>query len=123
MEPLAYPITILSCGHFVCGVCIDGLVRAVTKSYISCPACRDPSPIVELAYIAKDASGATVVVSNPSSSLSQVAPPRAVKGNWGTKIERILLLLLRLREEDAAQKTLVFSSWVALLKIISAALT
>lgn len=45
-----------------------------------------------------------------------------VKGNYSTKVESVINLILDLKTEDNDVKILVFSSWVSVLSYLKAAL-
>ncbi|XP_018318562.1 E3 ubiquitin-protein ligase SHPRH [Agrilus planipennis] len=97
--------SVLPCGHCYCLDCIQILLEQTSAKKISCSICRQKHKIEDISYIK---SGSAV------KDLDLVK----IKGNYSTKIEAVVKLVVKLKAEDSSVKILVFSSWPAILKII-----
>ena len=53
---------------------------------------------------------------------SQMRPEAAVKGDFGTKVDALIVLLHRISMPDRSAKTIVFSQWAGVLQIVSVGL-
>ncbi|KAG5873727.1 hypothetical protein JTB14_035541 [Gonioctena quinquepunctata] len=73
--------------------------------HIQCSVCRNKQKYEEISYIK---AGNTVAD----------ADCKTIKGNYSTKIEAVIKLLMDLREKNPDVKVLVFSSWVTVLKCL-----
>lgn len=70
---------------------------------IECCVCRNRQPATDISYIKSEQSV-------PDSDSQKII------GNFSTKIEAIIKLILRLKSEEPSVKILVFSSWSGVLK-------
>lgn len=77
--------------------------------HIQCSVCRNKQPFQEISYIK---SGNTVTDEDC----------KKINGNYSTKIEAVIKLLLELLSEDSHVKVLVFSFWISILKCLQEAL-
>ncbi|KAL3277364.1 hypothetical protein HHI36_012714 [Cryptolaemus montrouzieri] len=101
--------SILTCGHNFCMECIHKLLEQTSSINIICCVCRQPQPVQDISYIR---SGP---IKNESDDVD-------IKGNFSTKMESIIKLLMELKSEDEHVKVLVFSSWLKVLKLLKDAL-
>ncbi|XP_033149437.1 E3 ubiquitin-protein ligase SHPRH [Drosophila busckii] len=93
----------LSCGHFLCQLCLDGMRKGKYESQTICPLCRQTSP--QLYYSIRRGLNNSIVV-----------------GNYSTKIAYIVELVLKLKAEDENVKILIFSQWQFILDRVAKAL-
>eukprot|EP01012_Entosiphon_sulcatum_P016322 TRINITY_DN21238_c0_g1_i1.p1 TRINITY_DN21238_c0_g1~~TRINITY_DN21238_c0_g1_i1.p1 ORF type:complete len:1407 (+),score=182.55 TRINITY_DN21238_c0_g1_i1:24-4223(+) len=135
---------VLSCGHVYCATCVMRLVEhRPQETTILCPKCRAKVNKDELCCVDVDGKSRVVVSKLPTPFVPQAEEilvdgdevpsedsflHRFIKGDWGTKIDAVLKLLLSIRDEgqatgDAPQKTLVFSHWIDVLELVARALT
>lgn len=77
--------------------------------HIQCSVCRNKQKYQEISYIK---AGNTVTNEDCIK----------IKGNYSTKIEAVIKLLLELKNEDPNVKVLLFSSWASVLKCLKEAL-
>ena len=54
--------------------------------------------------------------------MEAVVPAGNVNGSWGTKVEAVLKVLLAVRKRGPTAKSLVFSSWNDVLRVVAGAL-
>ncbi|XP_044258765.1 E3 ubiquitin-protein ligase SHPRH [Tribolium madens] len=102
--------SILSCGHCYCLECIQLLIDQTRSHHVQCSVCRSYHLISEISYI------------KPGEQ--QTAPEsEKIAGNYSTKVESIVRLILKLKLEDEDVKILLFSSWIPVLSYIREALT
>uniref|UniRef100_A0A1B6EFY9 RING-type domain-containing protein n=1 Tax=Clastoptera arizonana TaxID=38151 RepID=A0A1B6EFY9_9HEMI len=97
---LIYKWTVLTCGHCICIECLPQLLKHSNTS-ISCVQCRQPCKIKDLSYADNTKSGET-----------------NLKGSYSTKIEAVMIEILKLREADPLVKVLIFSSWDKVLDVL-----
>ncbi|RZC37273.1 E3 ubiquitin-protein ligase SHPRH [Asbolus verrucosus] len=102
--------SILPCGHSYCLECIQLLIEQTRGHHVQCSVCRAYQLVREISYIK---SGAQADESDTTK----------IKGNYSTKVESIIELILDLRSEDGDVKVLVFSSWISVLNYLKTALT
>nr|CAI5818285.1 unnamed protein product [Callosobruchus analis] len=79
------------------------------KDDIQCSICRNKQKYQDISYIK---AGQTVTDSDC----------QMIKGNYSTKIEGVIKLLLDLKAENPVPKVLLFSSWLTVLKHVKEAL-
>nr|CAH7738161.1 unnamed protein product [Callosobruchus chinensis] len=101
--------SILMCGHSFCLECIQILLENTQKDDIQCSICRNKQKYQDISYIK---AGQTVTDSDC----------HKIKGNYSTKIEGVIKLLLDLKAENPLPKVLLFSSWLSVLKHVKEAL-
>nr|CAI5818280.1 unnamed protein product [Callosobruchus analis] len=101
--------SILMCGHSYCLECIQILLENTQKDDIQCSICRNKQKYQDISYIK---AGQTVTDSDC----------QMIKGNYSTKIEGVIKLLLDLKAENPVPKVLLFSSWLTVLKHVKEAL-
>ncbi|CAH1988084.1 unnamed protein product [Acanthoscelides obtectus] len=101
--------SILLCGHSFCLECIQVLLENTQKDHIQCSICRNKQKYQDISYIK---AGHTVMDGDCLN----------IKGNYSTKIEAVIKLLMELKEENPVPKVLLFSSWHSVLKNIKEAL-
>lgn len=102
---------ILLCGHAYCMDCIHTLLEKVHfGKQIYCSVCREKQNTADISYIKTEQSKIE------DNSLD-------IKGNYSTKIEAIVKLVLTLTKEDKNVKVLISSSWMVVLNILHKALT
>ncbi|KAK4881219.1 hypothetical protein RN001_004538 [Aquatica leii] len=101
--------SILPCGHCYCLECIETILEKSHASRISCSVCRQLQRIEDVSYIRPGQ------IEKSSESIQ-------IKGNFSTKIEAVVKLIIKLRNEDPDVKILIFSTWPAVLKIAKTAL-
>lgn len=77
--------------------------------HIQCSVCRNKQKYQEISYIK---AGNTVTDEDCMK----------IKGNYSTKIEAVIKLVLELKNEDPNVKVLLFSSWTSVLKCLREAL-
>ncbi|XP_008201431.1 E3 ubiquitin-protein ligase SHPRH isoform X2 [Tribolium castaneum] len=102
--------SILSCGHCYCLECIQLLIDQTKGHHVQCSVCRSYHLTSEISYI-KPGEHQTVPESEK------------IAGNYSTKVESIVRLILKLRLEDEDVKILLFSTWIPVLSYIREALT
>ena len=101
--------SVLQCGHCYCVDCIRILIDEYsTRKATKCAVCRTVTAHAEISYV--------------STKVEQELELEAVKGSHSTKVEAVLRCLMRIRAEDEAAKTLVFSTWPDVLDILATAL-
>uniref|UniRef100_A0A1Y1LAC0 RING-type domain-containing protein n=3 Tax=Photinus pyralis TaxID=7054 RepID=A0A1Y1LAC0_PHOPY len=101
--------SILPCGHCYCLECIQVLFEKANIRLLPCSICRQSHKPEDVSYIRTDAVE------------SQVEETK-IKGNYSTKIEAIVKLIINLKKEESTVKVLVFSTWVEVLKVMRNAL-
>ncbi|XP_044756394.1 E3 ubiquitin-protein ligase SHPRH [Coccinella septempunctata] len=101
--------SILPCGHSYCMECLHNLIHKTGGLHINCCVCRQPIVIQDISYIRSAA------MKNDDENFN-------IRGNFSTKIEATIKLIFELRDEDENVKILVFSSWLAVLKVLKEAL-
>ncbi|CAH1988087.1 unnamed protein product [Acanthoscelides obtectus] len=84
-------------------------VHETQKDHIQCSICRNKQKYQDISYIK---AGHTVMDGDCLN----------IKGNYSTKIEAVIKLLMELKEENPVPKVLLFSSWHSVLKNIKEAL-
>nr|CAH7738165.1 unnamed protein product [Callosobruchus chinensis] len=84
-------------------------VHETQKDDIQCSICRNKQKYQDISYIK---AGQTVTDSDC----------HKIKGNYSTKIEGVIKLLLDLKAENPLPKVLLFSSWLSVLKHVKEAL-
>ncbi|KAF5299240.1 hypothetical protein FQA39_LY02413 [Lamprigera yunnana] len=99
---------ILPCGHCYCLECMHILLDKI-YGRLTCCVCRQLQKVDDISYIK---IGDT---QNQNDSMK-------IKGNYSTKIEEIVKLVMKLRNDDPNVKILIFSMWVAILKVTNEAL-
>jgi E3 ubiquitin-protein ligase SHPRH len=132
-ENIKEEVVVWACGHEVCPPCMLALLeRAKHKQTVKCPSCRGRMNVNEVTYVKK--ADAIAFASNVNGAerqehegdkANQPEQPREVngaqhvevKGSWGSKIESVLLTLLKLFDEDPLAKVLLFSSWNDVLMV------
>ena len=75
------------------------------------------------AAAADDTSGGSAAAAASSAASSQMRPEMAVKGDFGTKVDALIVLLHRISMPDRSAKTIIFSQWSDVLKIVQFGLT
>ncbi|KAJ8921378.1 hypothetical protein NQ315_002994 [Exocentrus adspersus] len=101
--------SILLCGHSYCLECIQLLLEKNVGEHIQCSVCRNRQRYQEISYIK---AGNTVTNEDCVK----------IRGNYSTKIEAVIKLLLDLKNENQNVKVLVFSSWLSVLKCLRGAI-
>ncbi|XP_057665468.1 E3 ubiquitin-protein ligase SHPRH isoform X2 [Diorhabda carinulata] len=101
--------SILLCGHSYCLECIQVLLEQTAGDHIQCSVCRNKQKYQEISYIK---AGTTVTDDDC----------KKIKGNYSTKIEGVIKVLLDLKRDDTDVKVLLFSSWFTVLKCLKEAL-
>ncbi|KAJ8966855.1 hypothetical protein NQ317_006640, partial [Molorchus minor] len=101
--------SILLCGHSYCLECIQVLLEQTAGDHIQCSVCRNKQKYQEISYIK---AGKTVTDEDCTK----------IKGNYSTKVEAVIKLILSLKKQDPQVKVLVFSSWITVLKCLKEAL-
>lgn len=79
------------------------------KRHIQCSVCRNKQKIEEISYI------------NTEKTVTD-EDTKEINGNYSTKIEAVVKLLIKLKSEDSNVKVLIFSLWVLILKCLNEAL-
>ncbi|CAH0562699.1 unnamed protein product [Brassicogethes aeneus] len=101
--------SILPCGHSYCLECIQLQLEKVVGKYLLCSICRQKFNLSDISYIK---AGDTV------DKIDTIE----IKGNYSTKIDAVVKLLIRLKNKTPDVKVLIFSSWLDNIKIIQEAL-
>ena len=68
-----------------------------------------------------DAAAVVVAAAAPEQESSDGSVAIATKGDFGSKLDRLTMLLLRIAQQDPSAKTIVFSQWSSVLQIASVA--
>ncbi|KAJ3664999.1 hypothetical protein Zmor_000523 [Zophobas morio] len=98
------------CGHSYCFDCIQQLIDQIRGQHLQCCVCRAYYSVIEISYTKTDEQ-------------NQEVETAKIAGNYSTKVESIVKLIMELRSEDCDVKILVFSSWVSVLNYVKEALT
>ncbi|KRT78220.1 helicase, partial [Oryctes borbonicus] len=96
---------ILPCGHCYCLECIQVLLGQTHGEYIHCSVCRSKELLSDI----------TLVDITKQNEKSNEVP---IRGNHSTKVEAVVRLVLKLRQDEEDVKVLVFSTWTVILKVI-----
>ncbi|GFU66440.1 e3 ubiquitin-protein ligase SHPRH [Trichonephila clavipes] len=110
VQKLEHSWSVLQCGHIFCLTCIHTLVNpalAITKNTILCPLCRQSSSSKDIYYI-----------DSPHVQEGDIE----IKGNYSTKVSSIVKCLIKIRQKDCSEKSLVFSTWADFLCLLEQAL-
>jgi E3 ubiquitin-protein ligase SHPRH len=101
--------SILPCGHSYCLECIQLLIEQTRGHHVQCSVCRAYHLVIDISYI-------------KAGEHSTISDSTKIKGNYSTKVESIIKLILQLKAEDESVKVLVFSSWISVLTYMKDAL-
>ncbi|KAF5302451.1 hypothetical protein FQR65_LT08541 [Abscondita terminalis] len=101
--------SILPCGHCYCLECMEVILDKSFAKRITCSVCRQSQNVEDISYIRPGQ-----IERNPETI--------KIKGNYSTKIEAVIKLVLTLKHEDPDVKILIFSTWSSVLKIAKTAL-
>ncbi|GJQ74764.1 hypothetical protein Trydic_g21610 [Trypoxylus dichotomus] len=94
---------ILPCGHCYCLECIQVLLGQTSGDYISCSVCRSRELLSDITLVDTE---------NQKKTSDEVQ----VRGNHSTKVEAVVRLVMKLRQDEENVKVLVFSTWTVILK-------
>lgn len=108
-NPLEVQWSILQCGHSYCLICIQLLLEQCMSNKIQCSVCRSKQYIHDISYIKVGQSVTEQDTTN-------------IKGNYSTKIEAVIKLVLGLRTKEPKVKVLLFSTWIDVLKCLKKAM-
>ncbi|XP_062553658.1 E3 ubiquitin-protein ligase SHPRH [Armigeres subalbatus] len=102
---------VLQCGHHFCVACAPEILRIARKSgnVIACVVCRHRQRVPDIYYV----------------TCSQMGCPEkeiTVRGNFSSKIIKIVETVLQLKQSDPEVKIIIFSHWDPILSILAAAL-
>lgn len=84
----------MPCGHFLCCKCLSKLRNDIVGD-LSCPICRKNTTLSSILYA--------------KCNQENEIPTTVVKGNYSSKINCIVLTLMKLIAEDPNVKVLIFS--------------
>jgi len=99
------------CGHLYCLGCVDLLLR---KGDGRCAMCRGK--------VTKESVSRVSLTPAVRPASSDPIDRIKIRGSFGSKVDALIRHLLYLAEHDPTAKSLVFSQWKGLLKIVSSAL-
>jgi len=124
-------VCFLPCAHRYHDECIKLWLRKHGR----CPVCRDSCTVNQLCeYITEESSSGPTLprkaygshrttISIASATITTTMTTTIpVIGQWGTKIDHLLQDLLSISRREEGEKAIVFSSWVDMLQVVSAAL-
>eukprot|EP00111_Clytia_hemisphaerica_P001173 TCONS_00003350-protein len=126
--PLGSEWAVMTCGHSVCCKCMTTLQKRSNykRAAIQCPMCRAQSKLTAISIVtAKPAAVKSTDTDRASSDSNDdiLDANISVQGNFSTKIEAVVRRILWIQIEQPKAKTLVFSTWTNVLKVISQALS
>ncbi|GLV41293.1 uncharacterized protein CBL_04817 [Carabus blaptoides fortunei] len=104
--------SILHCGHCYCLECISKLLEHHRSgNYVTCSVCRKRQQCHDVSYIK--------VKGSSENTIDDIH----IQGSHSTKVHAVVRQVLKLRQTDEKVKILIFSTWEAVLKVLSTALT
>ncbi|XP_026471462.1 E3 ubiquitin-protein ligase SHPRH-like isoform X2 [Ctenocephalides felis] len=125
IEPLGKQWAVFTCGHSFCVSCCANLVSQAPSLNVSltnttlqqhqstrrtkCCICRTVQEVSMINY---------VKLKNDDSAMEEVK----IVGNFSTKIQAVLKLILNLKRDDESVKVLIFSQWPVILQYVGKAL-
>eukprot|EP00736_Rhodelphis_marinus_P000333 Rmarinus@m.29946 len=118
-------VAMLPCGHAFCYTCILRLSKDSQKT-LKCPQCRDRVSMEEVAIVLL---GSPEGHPDPCEAGAEAAKKLGfddetvvLSGSYGTKMDAILRRILAIRKKDPNAKTIVFSQWADVLKLLGMAM-
>ncbi|KAF2879520.1 hypothetical protein ILUMI_26652 [Ignelater luminosus] len=108
-EPLKGQLKVTACGHCYCLECMQLLLKNADSNHIHCSVCRQLQTTKDILHIQ---------INETTSEYSNIK----IKGNYSTKLDAIVKLIIKLKSEENDVKVLVFSSMPTVLTILKDAL-
>ncbi|XP_055839447.1 E3 ubiquitin-protein ligase SHPRH [Episyrphus balteatus] len=102
-----FKYVVLECGHHLCFYCFKTIKQRNKFAKLTCSICRNQQKYENIYYVTRKTINKEGF---------------EIKGDFSSKIQKIILEVIKLKSEDENVKIIMFSQWAPILKAIGEAL-